>query len=94
MEERGANSGAATEVDDDDHQPIHDADSEALGLLRIEDRLWLVLLLLLVATLASELDLLGDLPDKEGCDSMLTIVHQPCSYNYMRIYMSEQQRFC
>lgn len=77
------NSGGATEVDEEDHQPIHEADSEALGLLRMEERLWLVPLLV-VAALASELDLLGDLvgdlPDREGCDSILTtIFHESTS---------------
>lgn len=92
MDERGANSGAATEVADDDHHPIHDADSDALGLLRIEERLWLVLPLLVVATLVSELDLLGNLPDKEGCDSIITIVHQPCSYKCIYTYISVLSR--
>lgn len=48
MEARGVNSGGFT-VDEDDHQPTQDAsDFPACGLLRIEDKLWL---------LASELDL-------------------------------------
>lgn len=83
VEARGMNSGGLT-VDGDDHQPTHDAsDFPACGLLRIEDKLWL---------LASGLDLgeedevvrprvvsllrrleysVGDLPDWEGWDSML-----------------------
>ena len=42
MEARGMSSGGLT-VDGDDHQPTHDAsDFPACGLLRIEDKLWLL----------------------------------------------------
>ena len=86
MEERGTNSGGATAVDEDDHQPIHEAVSEAFGLLRMEERLWLVLVE--EALVASELDLLGDLvgdlPDREGCDSILTIFHESTSIIWFR----------
>lgn len=86
VETRGVNSGGLT-VDEEDHQPTQDAsDLPACGLLRIEDKLWL---------LASELDLakeeevvrarvvclltgleysVGDLPDWEGWDSMVKIL--------------------
>lgn len=79
VEERGMNSGGVT-AEEDDHQPTQEAsDVPACGLLRIEDKLWL---------LASEDELVrprlvclvmrveyavGDLPDWEGWDSMLKI---------------------
>lgn len=75
--DKGANSGRVTEVEEEDH---HQSDLPTWGLLRIDDKLWL---------LASELDFVkeesalparvgdssmcGDPPDWEGCESIIKI---------------------
>lgn len=69
---RGKNSGAATEAEED-HHPTQEEESEALGLLRMEARLWLVL----EFGSDMELDRLWDLPDWEGLESMVTILLEP-----------------
>lgn len=82
VEERGKNSGGLT-VDEDDHQAAQEAsDLPACGLLRIEDKLWLLASELvleevvrrrLVSLLRRVEYSVGDLPDWEGWDSMLKI---------------------
>lgn len=70
---KDTNSGGATEEEEDDDH--HQSDLATWGLLRMDDKLWLLEEEeRILPACAGDSSIGGDLPDWEGCESIFKIL--------------------